>query len=83
MTLDTRKEKEMFLIGLLGRGVDKLEKAKEKTLDDLFARRGCSQADLRARIELAKRKGEALQERINAKEKKHEWEKRPGKATCP
>lgn len=73
----------MFLMGLLGKGVDKLEKAKQKTLDDLFARRGCSQADLRARIELAKRKGEALQERINAKESTTKRKETDGKTARP
>ena len=69
-------------MGIIGRGVDRLERRKAQILDDLFARRGCSQADLRARINLAKRKVEALQYLINAEEKDTNRKTRTGQATC-
>lgn len=57
----------MLLMGLLGSGLDRMDRAKQKMLEERFARHGCSQADLRARIEQAKQAGERLQELIDGK----------------
>lgn len=70
----------MLVFGLLAKGVEKLDTAKEKLLEQHFAQKGCSKSDMANRLEVMRLRGEEIRRMTNERDKRAQeaWKAKEG-----
>lgn len=70
----------MLVFSLLAKGVEKLDNAKEKILEQRFAQKGCSKSDMKNRLEVMRIRGEEIRRMIDERDKRAEeaWKTKEG-----
>jgi hypothetical protein len=70
----------MLLFGLLAQGVEKLEQAKDKMLEQRFQAKGCSKSDMACRLAEMRERGEELRREADERQRRAEeaWKAKKG-----